>query len=128
MIAVHGSPYFGDPTTLGIIKGDKARAMAVTPSERWPLPDAPTLGEAVPGYDAWNWYGLDAPPGTPEPIVALLAAAVRKVMADPAVAKKYNDNGLYPATLSREAYLAFIASDSAVRGKVIATGNIKADE
>lgn len=129
MIAVHGSPYFGDPTTLGIIKSDKARAMAMTSSECWPpLPDGPTLGESVPAYETWNWYGLDAPPGPPEPIVALLAAAVRKVMADPAVAKKYNDNGLHPATLSREAYLAFIASDSAVRGKVIATGNIKADE
>ena len=44
--------------------------MAVTSAERWSvLPDVPTLGEAVPGYEAWNWYGLDAPPGTPEPIV-----------------------------------------------------------
>ena len=103
--------------------------MAVTSSELWPpLPDAPTLGEAVPGYEAWNWYGLDAPPGTPAPIVALLAAAVRKVMADSAVAKKYDDNGLHPATLSREDYLAFIARDSTVWDKVIDTGNIKADE
>ena len=58
--------YFGDPATLGIIKGGKARAMAVTSGERWSvLPDVPTLGEAVQGYQAWNWYGLDAPPGTP---------------------------------------------------------------
>jgi len=121
--------YFGDPATLGIIKGSKARAMAVTSGERWPpLPDTPTLGEAVPGYEAWNWYGLDAPPGTPEPIVDLLAVAVRKVMADPAVAKKYDDNGLHPATLSRDDYVAFIRKDSQVWGKVIATGNIKADE
>jgi tripartite-type tricarboxylate transporter receptor subunit TctC len=121
--------YFGDPATLGLIKSGKARAMAVTSGERWPpLPDTPTLGEAVPGYEAWNWYGLDAPPGTPEPIVDLLAAAVLKVMADPAVAKKYDDNGLHPATLSRDDYLAFIRKDSAVWGKVIATGNIKADE
>lgn len=121
--------YFGDPATLGVIKGGKARAMAVTSGERWPpLPDTPTLGEAVPGYEAWNWYGLDAPPGTPEPIVNLLAAAVRKVMADPAVARKYDDNGLHPATLSHDDYVAFIRKDSAVWGKVIATGNIKADE
>ena len=58
--------YFGDPATLGIIKGGKARAMAVTSPERWPLlPDAPTLGEAVQGYEAWNWYGIDAPPARP---------------------------------------------------------------
>lgn len=121
--------YFGDPATLGIIKGGKARAMAVTSSERWSvLPETPMLAEAVPGYEAWNWYGIDAPPKTPEPIVDLLAAAIRKVMADPAVAKKYDDNGLHPATLSRPDYLAFIKTDSDTWGKVITTGNIKADE
>ncbi len=38
--------------------------MAVSSPERWPLlPDTPCLDEAVKGYEAWNWYGLDAPPG-----------------------------------------------------------------
>jgi tripartite-type tricarboxylate transporter receptor subunit TctC len=121
--------YFGDPATLAIIKGGKARAMAVTSGERWSaLPDVPTLGEAVPGYEAWNWYGLDAPPGTPEPVVAKLAEAVRKVLADDAIEKKYDDNGLHPATLSRADYVAFIKRDSDVWGKVIQTGNIKPDD
>ena len=121
--------YFGDPATLGIIKSGKARAMAVTSPDRWPpLPDAPSLGEAVKGYEAWNWYGLDAPPGTPEPVIEQLAAAVRKVMAEPDVKKKYDDNGLHPANLSRAEYVAFIKRDSEVWGKVIRTGNIKPDE
>jgi tripartite-type tricarboxylate transporter receptor subunit TctC len=121
--------YFGDPATLGVIKGGKARAMAVTASERWSaLPDVPTLGEAVPGYEAWNWYGLDAPAHTPEPIVDRLAEAVRKVLDLPEVKKKYDDNGLHPATLSRSEYAAFIAHDSEVWGKVIRTGNIKPDD
>ncbi len=121
--------YFGDPATLGIIKGGKARAMAVTSPQRWPvLPDTPALAEAVPGYEAWNWYGIDAPPKTPDAIVNLLSAAILKVMADPAVAKKYDDNGLHPATLSRADYLAFIKRDSEVWGNVITKGNIKADE
>ena len=121
--------YFGDPATLGVIKGGKARAMAVTSPERWPvLPDAPALAEAVPGYEAWNWYGIDAPPGTPDAIVDLLATAIRKVMADPAVKQKYDDNGLHPATLSREEYAAFIKHDAEVWGKVIRTGNIKPED
>jgi tripartite-type tricarboxylate transporter receptor subunit TctC len=121
--------YFGDPATLGVIKGGKARAMAVTASERWSaLPDVPTLGEAVPGYEAWNWYGLDAPARTPEPIVDRLAEAVRKVLDLPEVKKKYDENGLHPATLSRSEYAAFIARDSEVWGKVIRTGNIKPDD
>ena len=121
--------YFGDPATLGMIKGGKARAMAVTSEERWSvLPEVPTLGEAVQGYVAWNWYGLDAPPGTPEPIVTKLAETVRRILDDPAIKKKYDDNGLHPATLSREDYVAFIKRDSEVWGKVIRTGNIKPDD
>jgi len=121
--------YFGDPATLGIIKGGKARAMAVTSGERWSvLPDVPTLGEAVPGYEAWNWYGLDGPPGIPAPIVTRLSEAVNKVMADDATRKKYDDNGLHPATLSHDDYVAFIKRDSEVWGKVIRTGNIKPDD
>jgi tripartite-type tricarboxylate transporter receptor subunit TctC len=121
--------YFGDPATLGMIKGGKARAMAVTSEERWSvLPDVPTLGEAVQGYVAWNWYGLDAPSGTPEPIVVKLAETVRRILDDPVIKKKYDDNGLHPATLSREDYVAFIKRDSEVWGKVIRTGNIKPDD
>jgi tripartite-type tricarboxylate transporter receptor subunit TctC len=121
--------YFGDPATLGIIKSGKARAMAVTSPDRWPpLPDAPPLGSAVAGYEAWNWYGMDAPPGTPQSIVEQLAAAIRKVMAEPEVKKKYDDNGLHPATLSHDDYVAFIKRDSEVWGKVIRTGNIKPDD
>ena len=121
--------YFGDPATLGIIKGGKARAMAVTSGERWPvLADVPTLGEAVPGYEAWNWYGLDGPPGIAAPIVARLAEAVRKVMDDAAVKKKYDDNGLHPATLTHDDYVAFIKRDSEVWGNVIRTGNIKPED
>jgi tripartite-type tricarboxylate transporter receptor subunit TctC len=121
--------YFGDPATLGIIKGGKARAMAVTSGERWPaIADVPTLGEAVPGYEAWNWYGLDGPPGIPAPVVTRLSEAVAKVMSEPATRKKYDDNGLHPATLSHDDYVAFIKRDSEVWGKVIRTGNIKPED
>ena len=82
----------------------------------------------MPGYEAWNWYGLDAPPGTPDAIIDRLGAAVRKVLGDPAVKQKYDDNGLHPATLSRGDYVTFIKRDSEVWGKVIRTGNIKPDD
>jgi tripartite-type tricarboxylate transporter receptor subunit TctC len=121
--------YFGDPATLGIIKGGKARAMAVTSPERWaPLPETPAIAEAVKGYEAFNWYGMDAPPGTPDAIANRLNEAITKVMALPDVKKKYDDNGLHPANLSRADYAAFIKKDGEVWGAVIRKGNIKAEE
>ncbi len=121
--------YFGDPATLGLIKSGKARAMAVTSPERWPvLPDAPALAEAVPGYQSENWYAIAAPPKTPDAIMAVLTAAILKVMADPAVKAKYDEAGLHPATMPREEYIAFLQRDLKTWGDVIAKGNIKIEE
>jgi tripartite-type tricarboxylate transporter receptor subunit TctC len=121
--------YFGDPATLGLIRGGKARAMAVTSPERWPvLPDTPALAEAVKGYEAENWYGLAAPPNTPKPIVDRLNDAIAKVMAQPDVKKKYDENGLTPALLSPAEYVAFLKRDSVTWGDVVRKGNIKIDE
>jgi len=121
--------YFGDPATLGLIRSGKARAMAVTSPERWPvLPDAPALAEAVPGYQAENWYAIAAPPKTPEPVMAVLTAAILKVMADPAVKAKYDEAGLHPATMPRAEYIAFLQKDLKTWGDVVARGNIKIDE
>lgn len=121
--------YFGDPATLGLIRSGKVRAMAVTSPERWPvLPDTPAVTEAVKGYVAENWYGLAAPAGTPKPIVDRLNAAVAKVLAEPDVKKKYDDNGLTPAVLSPEDYVAFLKRDSVTWGDVVRKGNIKLDE
>ena len=121
--------YFGDPATLGLIKSGKARAMAVTSPTRWSvLPDAPALAEAVPGYQAENWYAIAAPPKTPEPVMAVLTAAILKVMADPVVKAKYDEAGLHPATMPRAEYVAYLERDSKTWGDVVAKGNIKIDE
>ncbi len=121
--------YFGDPATLGLIRSGKVRAMAVTSPERWPvLPDTPAMAEAVKGYAAENWYGIAAPAGTPKPIVDRLNAAIAKVLAEPDVKKKYDDNGLTPAVLSPADYVAFLKRDSVTWGDVVRKGNIKLDE
>ena len=120
--------YFGDPATLGLIRGGKARAMAVTSPERWPvLPDTPALAEAVKGYEAENWYGLAAPPGTPKPVVDRLNDAIAKVFAQPDVKKKYDENGLTPALLPQADFVAFLKRDSVTWGDVVRKGNIKID-
>jgi tripartite-type tricarboxylate transporter receptor subunit TctC len=52
--------------SLAYIKTGGLRALAVTTATRWDgLPDIPTVGDFVPGYEASNWYGLGAPKNTP---------------------------------------------------------------
>ena len=82
----------------------------------------------VKGYEAENWYGLAAPPGTPQPIVERLNTAIAKVFAEPDVKKKYEENGLTPALLSPADYVAFLKRDSVTWGDVVRKGNIKLDE
>jgi len=118
--------YYGDPATLGIVNNGQARAMAVTSPERWPLlPNAPAVAEAVPGYVSENWYGLAAPAGTPDAILDRLNAAIRKVMAEPATQRRFDEAGLHPATMERTAYLEFLRQDSVTWGRVVTAGNIR---
>ncbi|WP_169747455.1 Bug family tripartite tricarboxylate transporter substrate binding protein [Belnapia moabensis] len=120
--------YFGDPATLTLIKGGQARAMAVTSPGRWPLlPETPAAAEAVPGYEAENWYGLAAPPETPQPVLDTLSAAIRKILADPAVAARFDAAGLHPSSLSIAEYRAFLARDTETWGRVVKAGNIRVD-
>ncbi len=120
--------YFGDPATLGLIRAGQARAMAVTSPERWPLlPETPAAAEAVPGYQAENWYGLAAPGATPDVVVALLSARIRALLAEPAVAKRFDDSGLHPATLDPAEYVGFLRQDAETWGRVVRAGNIRVD-
>jgi tripartite-type tricarboxylate transporter receptor subunit TctC len=120
--------YFGDPATLALVQNGGARAVAVTSPERWALlPATPAAAEAVPGYQAENWYGLAAPPGTPEAIIAHLSERVRRVLAEPATARRFDEAGLHPATLPLADYLAFLRRDSETWARVVRDGNIRVD-
>jgi tripartite-type tricarboxylate transporter receptor subunit TctC len=60
-------------TSLGHIKAGKLRALAVTTATRSEaLPDTPTLGELIPGFEASQWIGLVAPKDTPTTIISIL--------------------------------------------------------
>lgn len=85
------TPVFFDnlASALGQIQGGNVRALAVTGTERSPLiPNVPTLAETVPGYKNYVWFGLWAPKGTPQPIVAKLNAELKKALANPAIRDK----------------------------------------
>jgi 2-methylaconitate cis-trans-isomerase PrpF/tripartite-type tricarboxylate transporter receptor subunit TctC len=82
-------------TAARLIKSGKLRALAVAGPKRTPvLPDVPTLAEAgVEGVDVTQWYALFAPAGTPRPVVDRLNAALRKVLADPELIERIEQDG-----------------------------------
>lgn len=118
--------YFGDPATLSLIQSGQARAIAVTSPERWPLlPQVAAVAEGVPGYVSENWYGLAAPPGTPDAIIRFLSDRVLAVMREPATVARFDQAGLHPAVMTLAEYDAFLRSDSEIWARVARAGNIR---
>jgi tripartite-type tricarboxylate transporter receptor subunit TctC len=115
-------------TSIEHIRAGKLRALAVTSATRSALlPEVPTVGEFVPGYEATSWLGLGAPRGTPVEIVDRLNAEVNAGLADSKLKARIDDLG-YGALPNSPAELAkFIAEDTEKWGKVIRAANIKAN-
>ena len=87
---------FNTPTVLGLIKGGKLRALAVTSERRSDLlPDVPTMIEAgVKDYVVNTWMGFAVPAGVPEPLVARLNAEINRIGQLPAVREKMLAQGI----------------------------------
>jgi tripartite-type tricarboxylate transporter receptor subunit TctC len=102
-------------STAPQIRAGKLRALAVTSASRSDaLPDLPTLGElGIAGYDVGTWWGLLAPAGTPDAIVAKLNAAMRKAVALPQTKERFAPLGLDPRSDSPVEFAAFIKEEVA---------------
>lgn len=117
------------PSALGQIKGGTVRALAVTGSRRSPLlPNVPTVGEAgVSDYVMVAWGGILAPRGTPAEIVGEFNAALRTVLDDEDVKKRFLQMGLEAASSTTEEFGERIATEFDVWGQVIREAGIQHD-
>jgi tripartite-type tricarboxylate transporter receptor subunit TctC len=101
------------------------RALAVTTARRSDaLPELPTLGEFVPGYEASVWYGIGAPRNTPVEVIDKLNKEVNAVAADPAIKARLAGLGVEPVSRTPAEFGKFIADETEKWGKVIRTANI----
>jgi len=119
-----------EPTlsTLPHIRAGKLRALAVTSAKRSAaLPDVPTVGEFVAGYEATAWFGLGAPKGTPAEILDKLNREVNAGLADAKIKAQLADLGGAPMPMTRAEFGTFIATETEKWAKVIKFANIKAD-
>jgi tripartite-type tricarboxylate transporter receptor subunit TctC len=111
------------------IKNGKLIPIATTGLKRAPtLPNVPTIAESgYPGFDASNWYAFVAPGKTPDIILEKWNKALVAALNDKATSKQLADHGLTPNPGSREDLQKYIASQSAMWGKIITDRKITAD-
>jgi tripartite-type tricarboxylate transporter receptor subunit TctC len=116
------------PASIEYIKAGRLRALAVTAATRSEvLPDVPTVGEFVPGYEASQWYGVGAPKNTPAEIVEELNKEINAGLAAPKLKARLADLGGTPIAGSPADFGKFIAEETEKWGKVIRAANIKAE-
>jgi tripartite-type tricarboxylate transporter receptor subunit TctC len=89
------------------------------------LPDVPTVGETVPGYEVSTWSGIGTAMGTPEPAIETLSSAVKAALDDPGIKTRLADLGATPTFMTAAAFGALIASEIEKWAKVIKTSGIK---
>jgi tripartite-type tricarboxylate transporter receptor subunit TctC len=116
------------PSVIEYIMAGRLRALAVTTATRWQgLPDIPTVGEFLPGYEGGIWYGLGAPKATPAEIVNKLNKEVNAALDDPKMKARLADLGGTPLPGSPAQFGKLIAEETEKWGKVIRAANIKAE-
>lgn len=117
------------PAALQHIKAGKLIAYAVTSPQRLAmLPEVPTVSEAgLPGYDSTGWFGLVAPAGTPQPIIARLNAEFTAALNDEATKASMRGLGVEPAPGKAEDFERYLQSETRKWAKVIKTADIKLD-
>jgi tripartite-type tricarboxylate transporter receptor subunit TctC len=120
---------FGAVTaSMPYINAGKLRALAVTTAARSELlPDIPTVGEFVPGYEASAWYGIGTPKGTPVEIVDRLNTKINASLADPKLKARLADLGATVLAGSSADLGKLIADETEKWAKVIKFANIKAE-
>jgi tripartite-type tricarboxylate transporter receptor subunit TctC len=117
----------GTASSIGYIRAGKVRALAVTTATRSDaLPDLPTVGEFVPGYEASTSFGLGAPRATPAEIVDKLNKEINAALDDPKMKARIADLGGTPFPGSPAAFGKHLADETEKWAKVIKFAGLKA--
>lgn len=114
---------------LPAIQAKKVHPLAVTSAKRLALlPDVPTMAEAgLAGFESYNWQGIIAPAGTPEPIIQKLNTAFNEILKKPEVQKAFDETGGQSSGGTPEEFASFIESETQKWAKVITSANISID-
>jgi tripartite-type tricarboxylate transporter receptor subunit TctC len=116
------------PETIEHIRAGRLRPLAVTTATRSEvLPDIPTLGDFLPGFEASSWYGVGAPKNTAVEIVNFLNTEINAALADPKIKARLADLGGTTLPGSPADFGKLIAEETEKWAKVVKFAGIKAD-
>jgi tripartite-type tricarboxylate transporter receptor subunit TctC len=114
------------PPAIEQVRASKLRALAVTSTMRSEaLPDLPTIGDFLPGYEATLMNGLGAPKNTPTEIVERLNEKINAALSDPGMKARLADLGNVPVSMTSADFGKYLAKETEKWGKVIRAANIK---
>jgi tripartite-type tricarboxylate transporter receptor subunit TctC len=114
--------------SIEYIKTGQLRALAVTSGMRSDaLPDLPTVGEFVPGYEASSVYGLGAPRNTPSDIIQKLNRGVNATLSDPRTMARFAEFGGVPTAMTPTDFGNLIAVETQKWAKVVRFAGMKAN-
>jgi tripartite-type tricarboxylate transporter receptor subunit TctC len=116
------------PSSIEHIRAGRLRPLAVTATTRWRgLPDVPTVGDFVPGFETSAWAGIGAPKNTPVEIVDTLNREINAALADPTIKARFAELGGEVLALSPNEYGTRIAEETEKWAKVIKFSGAKPD-
>jgi tripartite-type tricarboxylate transporter receptor subunit TctC len=116
------------PNSVAHIKAGSLRALGVTTAKRsHVLPEVPTIGETVPGFEASVWYGVGAPPGTPAAIIERLNRELNAGLTDEKLKARLSDLGATPMPMSSAAFAALMAADTRKWAEVVKFSGAKVE-
>ncbi len=129
LLAGHVQVMFGNVAAgMSHVRNGKLRVLAVTSPKRLPAhPQLPALNELVPGVVAVTWFGLVAPPGTPQAITRKVSGMVSDILKTPEMVRKFADAGADPVGNTPDDMDKWMREDADRWRAVIRAANIKID-
>ena len=114
------------PSALPHVKTGRIRALGVASSGRSPaMPETPTIGESLKGFEADSWFGLLMPAGTPREIITKMSGEVVRILSMQDVQARLLSQGGVAVPGTPEQLAERIRSDIAKWGKVARTAGVK---